>query len=318
MSKRLTTTEFISKAKLIHGNKYDYSKTKYVDANTKVCIVCPIHGEFWQIPRSHLSGRGCYNCGRQYTAKKNSDDYTSFIAKAKLTHNERYNYSCVMYIDSKTQVEIICKEHGSFFQTPANHIRGQGCPKCKYESQKKLLYGVGNYDSFSESSSLSARIWRGILSRCYESNEKYKAYQDCFVCDEWHTFSNFDKWFKQHYKDGYEIDKDILIKGNKIYSPDTCCFVPHAINQVIVNRRNFRGVFPLGVSPCGKKYRAQVYMNNTTIHLGVFNTQEDAFNAYKLAKEKHIKELAEKYFNEGKITQKVYNALMKYEVDIGD
>lgn len=125
MSKRLTTEGFIEKAKKLHDNKYDYSKAEYVNTNTKVCIICPEHGEFWQTPSNHLQGKGCPKCkGKNKTTEE-------FIEKANIIHNNKYDYSKVEYKSNRTKVCIICPEHGEFWQTPHEHLHGCGCPKCK-------------------------------------------------------------------------------------------------------------------------------------------------------------------------------------------
>ena len=126
----MNTQEFIEKAKKIHGDKYDYSKVEYVNSHTKVCIICPEHGEFWQAPRHHLKGSGCPNC-----AGKIRLTTEEFIRKAKEVHGDRYDYSKVEYINALKKVCIICPKHGEFWQTASEHLRGQGCPKCAHEKQ---------------------------------------------------------------------------------------------------------------------------------------------------------------------------------------
>lgn len=124
-SRKLTTEEFIYKAKETHGNTYDYSKVQYVNAQTKVCIICPKHGEFWQIPRCHVQGNGCPRCNGGV-----KDTKETFIEKALRVHGNTYNYDNVNYIKSSNPVEIICSIHGSFSQTPNDHLNGCGCPEC--------------------------------------------------------------------------------------------------------------------------------------------------------------------------------------------
>lgn len=121
---QLTSKTFIEKSKKIHGDKFDYSKVDYVNNQTKVCIICPIHGEFWQTPGSHLNGRGCNLCSKPV------HDTESFITESKKKHGDKYDYSKVEYVNSRTKVCIICPEHGEFWQTPNNHLRGRNCPKC--------------------------------------------------------------------------------------------------------------------------------------------------------------------------------------------
>ena len=120
--------EFLEKAFKIHGNKYDYSKVEYVNSKTKVCIICPIHGEFYQEPRLHISGCGCKQCATN--KKKYFLNEKTFIEQSQKKHNNKYDYSKVEYINNSTKVCIICPIHGEFWQSPDNHYMGKGCPKC--------------------------------------------------------------------------------------------------------------------------------------------------------------------------------------------
>ena len=125
MSHKKTTKEFITESKTIHNDRYDYSKVEYVNAKTKVCIICPEHGEFWQTPSNHLKGQGCPKCGGIY--HYNTQEW---VEEAKKVHKNKYDYSKVEYVNNKTDVCIICPEHGEFWQTPNTHLRGSGCPIC--------------------------------------------------------------------------------------------------------------------------------------------------------------------------------------------
>lgn len=126
----MTTEEFIQKAQAVHGDKYDYSKAEYVNSLTKVCIVCPEHGEFWQAPRKHLLGQGCNKCYRASLSQLYSMGKEKFIERATLIHNGFYDYSEVEYVNGHTRVKIICPIHGGFNQDPASHLQGHGCPIC--------------------------------------------------------------------------------------------------------------------------------------------------------------------------------------------
>ena len=129
--RKIKEENFISKAKLIHGDKYDYSKIIYRKSSEKVIIICPKHGEFEQIVSNHLSGKGCRKCQNEATAKRCRSNNKDFIQKAKLTHGNKYDYSKVVYIKNSLPVAIICPEHGEFEQTPANHLVAQyGCSQC--------------------------------------------------------------------------------------------------------------------------------------------------------------------------------------------
>ncbi len=122
---RITNEIFIARATKVHQGRYDYSKVEYKGRNNPVCIICPIHGEFWQKPNYHLKGNGCQKCFS--TPKSNTEE---FIKKAKRIYGSRYDYSKVKYAGNKTKVCIICPEHGEWWVTPNNFLRGSRCPSC--------------------------------------------------------------------------------------------------------------------------------------------------------------------------------------------
>ena len=133
MDRKKTTEEFIEEAIRIHGAKYDYSKVNYKNNSTKVCIICPLHGEFWQTPKRHLKGDGCPVCGRKSAGAKNRLNREEFIKRAQEIHGNKYDYSMVEYTTCETPVCIICPIHGKFLQTPTRHLNSMGCPKCTAE-----------------------------------------------------------------------------------------------------------------------------------------------------------------------------------------
>lgn len=134
--KKSTTEEFIPKAILVHGDRYDYSLVDYKNSIIKVTIFCPIHGEFQQSPSKHLSGQGCTKCKNIIIGNNHRSNKENFIIKSLSIHGEgKYNYSKVEYINNRTKVIIICPIHGEFLQTPNNHLRRKGCPKCYKESR---------------------------------------------------------------------------------------------------------------------------------------------------------------------------------------
>ena len=132
----LSKDEFIKRANNVHKNLYDYSKIEYVDTRTKVKIVCKKHGSFLQTPQKHMSGRGCPTCGRERTTEHNFSNTQDFIKKAKLLHGDLFNYEKVNYKGADIKIEIICKKHGSFFQSPHIHLMGSGCPRCGISASK--------------------------------------------------------------------------------------------------------------------------------------------------------------------------------------
>jgi hypothetical protein len=136
-----TQSNFIEKAKERHGNAYSYTKTRYLSALTRVSITCRVHGDFEQTPHSHLQGSGCPQCGHDASSKARSATLESFIQRATIAHGCIYSYSNAIYINDCTKVFITCPEHGDFEQTPNNHLKGQGCPKCgrgKAEESRRL------------------------------------------------------------------------------------------------------------------------------------------------------------------------------------
>lgn len=133
---KLTIEEFIAKAKAVHGDKYDYSMVEYFNNHTPVKIICPIHGIFEQRPNNHLNGNECPQCARVSATKKQSTSQDLWIERAKRIHHNKYDYSKVKYVNNHTAISIICPIHGEFLQTPANHIKGQGCPICGMSKTK--------------------------------------------------------------------------------------------------------------------------------------------------------------------------------------
>jgi very-short-patch-repair endonuclease len=134
--KRLNTCEFINKAFNVHDDKYDYSLVNYIGALTHVDIICKIHGIFKQKPNNHLNGYGCPKCSRISFSNK---IYNKFIEKAKILHENKYDYSKVIYVNTNQHVEIICPKHGIFNQSPNNHLKGCGCPYCKESIGEKKI-----------------------------------------------------------------------------------------------------------------------------------------------------------------------------------
>lgn len=158
-------------------------------------------------------------------------------------------------------------------------------------------------------------MWQRIRKRC----GRHKNYLDCKVCDEWIcNYQAFAEWATPKYKDGWEIDKDLLVKGNRIYSPDTCCFIPQHINTIFVKNNARRGNCPIGVTYSKRDglYVAMVSEYCKWVYLGCFKDPISAFNAYKTEKERYIKEVADKYKDE--LEPRVYEALYNYQVEITD
>lgn len=161
--------------------------------------------------------------------------------------------------------------------------------------------------------------WKNMLKRCYDEkfHIKQPTYKNCTVAKKWHNFQNFAKWFEENYVEGWQLDKDILFKGNKIYSSKTCCFVPKEVNVLFTKSRKSRGVLLIGVRSKGEKFQSSLSLkDNKCKHLGTFKTELEAFQAYKKAKEVFIKQIAEKY--KLQLTSECYKALREYKVEIND
>jgi len=130
----LTLERFIERAKKLHHSRYDYSRVNFRNVESKIEILCPVHGVFMQRLMTHLKGLGCDRCGRVEVGKKLSHSLERFLADARKAHGDRYDYSRVRYINALSKVTIICPDHGVFEQRPVNHIREVGCAKCAFES----------------------------------------------------------------------------------------------------------------------------------------------------------------------------------------
>lgn len=314
MSKRLTTQEFIERANKVHNGEYDYSKVEYVGGKKKVCIICTDHGEFWQEATSHLNGCRCPKCAIDSARIGNGN----FIKRANVVHNYKYDYSKVDYKRCDDKVCIICPEHGEFLQTPNNHLKGQGCPKCGLGKRKKGVLGIGVNNDDRIKHKEAYQHWQGMLSRCYGEKEQElrPTYKDCYVCEQWLHFKNFLSWFYTHHKKGWHLDKDILVKGNKEYAPDKCCFVPSEINGLFAKCTSIRGEHPIGVQYYNGVYIASMRKYIKKVYLGRYNDSFSAFQRYKLEKESWIKEVADKWKDQ--LEPKVYKALHSYKVEIDD
>lgn len=190
---------------------------------------------------------------------------------------------------------------------------------------KKKVFKVGINDIEDGSKNISYFYWKHMLRRCYDDKLliKYPTYIGCSVCEEWKYYSNFKKWYEENY---YEIDdekmcldKDILHKGNKLYSSDTCVFAPNRINTLFVKNNSHRGNLPIGVSyhKQNDKYQVVFKISKEKLkYLGCYNDPIEAFNIYKYEKEKLVKQVADQY--KDKIPNKLYNAMYNYIVEITD
>ena len=189
-----------------------------------------------------------------------------------------------------------------------------------------LFYGVGLNDR-RYPSRVRGRItrehllWRNLLNRCYapKAQEKRPTYIGCSVSENFKDCSYFHDWCQNQTgfdQESFHLDKDLIFKGNKLYSENTCLFLPRELNNLLTSSKAARSSLPLGIRPHGHKFLARCGTDKTSRHIGLFNTPEEAFQAYKEVKEAFIKTQAEKWriF----IDPRAYQALMAYEVSITD
>ena len=170
--KSLTNEECIRRFKNIHGNKYDYSRFNHISLKTKGEIICPFHGHFFQTTGGHLNGKGCRLCGYLTISKKLSSNKSSFIMKANIIHKNIYDYSKVNYINNRIKVEIISPIHGSFFQTPNNHLNGNKCLKCQPE-RISISLRKNNVEAINDFKIIHGNIYDYSKTK-YGKNQKTK------------------------------------------------------------------------------------------------------------------------------------------------
>lgn len=244
---------------------------------------------------------------------------------SKMTIIEYINYGdiLVQFNDDCHNNYIVKSSYGEF---------KKGSIKSPYDkSVYKIGYiGEGKYKTgFNYNITAQYSTWHSMMQRCYDTKfqENNLTYIGCTVCKEWLSYQNFAQWYDRNYyeldKQRMDIDKDILIKGNKIYSPETCVFVPHCINDLFVKNNINRGKLPIGVSYDKEKdrYKVTASCNSKQIFIGRWKTMQDdkTFIEYKKTKEKIIKQMADEYKNKyPQFPKKLYNAMYTYEVEITD
>ena len=201
----------------------------------------------------------------------------------------------------------------------------KGQVKCPYEPRHYGMGYIGDGEYDAQNHERCYNTWIHMLSRCYSDiyQAKRPSYIGCEVCNEWLNYQNFAEWYYDNY---YEIedeimnlDKDILYKGNRLYSPETCVFVPQNINSLFIKSNAVRGDLPIGVKLDKRSGKYQARCNDgqrNRVCLGTYSTPEEAFYAYKEYKETIIKEIADSYQNEIPII--LYEAMYNYEVEIND
>ena len=272
--------------------------------------------------------------GNQVKVSRNKEKKQSFakVAYEKLgqTVMQKCGEICfiVEYVDSKN-ITVQFKKTGELVKTDyGTFVRGN--VKSHFTPTVFGIGTTGTEPTRDEDGKVldSYTCWKSMLCRCYSAKylAKYPTYVDCRVCDKWLYYPNFKKSYEENYykidNKTSQLDKDIIIKGNKVYSPNTCVFVPDFINKLFIKRQNVRGDLPIGVcyDKTNKKYRASLSVfkdgKKTMKTLGRFDTANEAFEVYKQAKENYIKEVADEY--KDRIPAKLYEAMYAYRVEIND
>jgi len=228
------------------------------------------------------------------------------------------------------EVEVLWQDGSNSTETKANLEAGAVKPLFQPSVENIGYFGKGRFSPYSKNE-LQNKIygyWVRMFVRCYNpfelNKDKNQSYRDIHICKEWYNFSNFAGWalLQNNSKDySFELDKDLLSKGVKIYSPDSCCFIPEEINLFLLQQDKgtyYRGVHVIKPKQDNHKtgYVARCCTGNGREYLGFFNTPEEAFYAYKQRKESYAKELAEKW--KSQIDSRAYEALINYRVDITD
>ena len=230
-----------------------------------------------------------------------------------LKYNDSYNVE-IQFLKTgfETSVQLVQVKSGEVKDHYSPSVYGVGILGTKYPI---TVNGVKTKEY---------ELWRDMLKRCYSDTyqKKYPTYEGCEVSDNFKNYEYFYEWCHNQIGfgiEGFELDKDLLIKGNKVYNESTCVFIPAEINSLLTKCTASRGECLIGVSwhKRDKVFMAQISKNKgKREHLGYFKTELEAFNAYKTAKESFVKEQAEKW--KDKIDERAYNALMNYKVEITD
>lgn len=243
----------------------------------------------------------------------------------EINYNKFGNKMEIIEYRSFKDIDIYFEEYNYVAKNKQYGHFKEGAIACPYDTTVYNVgfVGEGKYNlSENGKNTKCYKTWLQMIRRCYDSKsiEKRPTYKECQVCKKWHNYQNFAEWYYDNY---YEIegeqiclDKDILCKGNKVYSPETCVFVPKRINSLFIKSDSKRGDLPIGVHRYKNTYIAQMNIEGKMTHLGYFDTPHEAFLMYKLNKELALHIIANKYKDE--IPNKLYNAMMTYEVNEND
>ena len=277
---RSNTVDFICKARKVHGDQYDYSKVEYVKNDSKVTIICPIHGEFEQTPSGHLSGKGCMHCGTQQSVESVKSRMTlskdEFVHRAKEKHEGKYDYSKVEYVSNKTKVIIGCPKHGEFEQTPNKHLCGRGCPTCGRE--RTIKHNFLTLEDFTQ----KARIVH--LDKYDYSNSEYAHTHNKIeiICPKHGAFFQTP----HNHLSGMGCPRcSTSVSKTEIKLVD--CIRTFYSGEIITNSKNI--IPPLELDIYVPALRLAIEYNGGYWHSEKFKNKEDHLHKYNLCKDRGIR-----------------------------
>lgn len=231
----------------------------------------------------------------------------------KYKTNQGYEIIIIKYVTSKECYIRFNDEKKTVIKTRMGEIK-EGAIK---NPNHKTFLGVGYVGQGEYKAIGKAYVsWSGIMERAY--NERYHkqkpTYKDVTVHPDWHNFQNFAKWFEENYIEGFHLDKDILVSGNKEYSADNCCFVPMSVNTIFAKNTTSKKGLPKGVSLIDGKYQVTLHKNGNQNYIGYYNTIEQAREVYIKAKKEYLIEVSEKW--RGILSDRVCDAIKNYDLSL--
>ena len=233
------------------------------------------------------------------------------------TTKQGYNVEIIRYYNSLNSTIKFLTERGTILYNVNYERIKKGTVANPYHPNKfKGFIGEGAYQSSTILGHPHAyKVWSDMIKRVYcdKYHIKKPTYKEISLCEEWHNYQNFAEWFDNNYVDGWKIDKDIICPECKVYSPETCAFVPDDINGMFISSKSYRGSLPIGVVK--KKKHFEAYFRGKFLAYSKDDI-EYLFSVYKTTREKYTKEIAEKY--KEVVDERIYNALIKFEVNITD
>tara|TARA_B110000977_G_C11032865_1_gene475932 strand:+ start:68 stop:1636 length:1569 start_codon:yes stop_codon:yes gene_type:complete len=255
---KIRTDSFLEQSNKIHKNKYDYSKVVYQNVDTKVTIICPIHGKFQQTPSSHINTTGCTKCGIELNSRSRTKSIGDFISESKNIHKEKYDYSKVDYKNNRSKVIIICSKHGEFKQSPKNHLKGQGCKVCYSDKDDKLGFketfikrsNKVHNNKYDYSKVYYKDVHKKVTIICpihgefQQSPNSHQRGHECMNCTGKVkiTLDKFLERSKEHHGDKYDYSKVKINKNVNHQSKLTIiCPIHGEFKQMMMNHVSGRG-----------------------------------------------------------------------------